>query len=151
MKFGIVPGNNGGLMRNLDKLSKRVDEALYKGLTTATFEMAATAVRLAPRKLGNLARSILPDLTRYRANRAMYVGTNLIYAPIHDKGGTIRPHTQRRSQAFGRPTRPYSVQYKARYQRPYRGIGYLTPAFLIMKRGRLQAILLQEFKTVFKT
>ena len=80
--------------------------------------MAAAARARAPRKTGRLARSIRP---RRVAKSAWSVGSDVIYARIHEFGGTIVPKKSRFLvfQVNGRWVRAKSVHIPARpYIRP---------------------------------
>lgn len=142
MSMNIRPGNNDGLFRRLSALPPAIQRAKKLALTRAGLEIQGKAVPWAPVKTGNLRRSI----TKRQTADTVAVGTNLIYAPPLDRGSYIRAHT--RTSAFGRQTKPY--QMPGRYQKPYKGRGYLTPAFLIQKRGRFRQIMQEELKAVLR-
>lgn len=60
---------------------------------------------------GRLASSIVTDYGKTQAR----VGTNLIYAAIHQLGGTIkRPPRQRIGKAQGKPAKGYEIRIPAR-------------------------------------
>ena len=63
-----------------------------------------------PVKSGTLKRSLKYKTSGRSIDTAKAViGTDLPYAAIHEYGGTFT-----RNKAWGRPTRPYTVTYKAR-------------------------------------
>lgn len=140
MSFSIRQGNNDGFMRRISQLPAGINRAKRIALTRAGTEMQEKAVTWAPVKTGNLRRSI----TMRKGQDAVIVGTNLAYAPPHDRGSYIKPHT--RTSAFGRATKPFQV--KGRYQKAYQGRGYLTPSYLRMKTGRFRQIVHEEISAV---
>ena len=94
-----------------------------------------TAVELAPFQTGKLRQSI--QITPAGIpNDQVEVGTNLVYARIHDEGGIIPAHTVRpvraRALAFsvgGSVVFAKRANIPAIRINPYRGRGYMTPAF----------------------
>lgn len=112
-------------------------------------EMASEAKRLSPIKTGTLRRSIDIDLQK----DSVRVGTDTVYARILDQGGTIKAHTiypktAKALRFYGESGLVFAkrVNMPARTVKPYKGRGYLTPAFNTQKGGRALQILAQEFK-----
>ena len=102
-----------GEFDKITRLFESSDPKLMKALKDALFESlelvrtaSLTSGRI-PVKTGTLKRSITVSMSG--VNLEGMVGTNLPYAAIHEFGATIT-----RYQAWGRPTRPYSVNYQER-------------------------------------
>lgn len=99
-----------GEMDKITQLFESSDKKLMQALKDALFESlqlvrtaSLTSGRI-PVKTRTLKRSITVALAGQQLEGM--VGTNLPYAAIHEFGGTIT-----RYQAWGRPTRPYTVNY----------------------------------------
>ena len=95
------------------------------------------SVKLAPYKTGNLRQSITIKHRKFRAE----VGTNLVYARIHDQGGIIRPKRKRLLRF--KVNNKWVVARQVRIPK-YKGRGYMTPAFQELARGRATKIFEQE-------
>lgn len=118
-----------------DRFNKGIDIALKRiGL-----EMQKDAIGNAPYQTGNLRRS----LTIEQDKTSVAVGTDLVYAPIHEFGGTIRPKSAKflRFQIGGQWVMAKSVTIK---KRPY-----LKPAFEKQKMGRAIDIFTDEIDRIF--
>lgn len=97
---------------HVGRLDKTLNEATRNALEFASIDTLRVIKQSGrvPRKTSNLFRSI-----RYRMhgttlrNLWSEIGSHLEYAAIHEYGGNIQ-----RSQAFGRPTRPYIARYRER-------------------------------------
>lgn len=86
-----------------------------------------------PYRRGDLRRSILPffdGLAAEEGDMEGGVGTDKVYAPIHEFGGAVV-----RTQAWGRKTKPYVAHYKER--------AYLRVPFQ-QAQGTIAAIFEQE-------
>lgn len=112
-----------------DRLSKAVDISLFR----AGNQLKSDGVTMAPYLSGHLRRSI----TMQKGAMDVKVGTNLVYAQIHDKGGIIRPKKKKylRFKINGR----WVMAKKVRIPK-YKGRGYLTPAFKKLVDGRAKEI-----------
>lgn len=104
-----------GELEKITRLFESSDQKLMQALKDALFESlqlvrtaSITSGRI-PYKTGTLRRSITIAMTVAGRGLEGVVGTNLPYAAIHEYGGTIT-----RYQAWGRPTKPYTVIYKER-------------------------------------
>lgn len=123
-------------VKEFAKLMKESTSRVRKGADIALFiignRIRNDAGTHAPYKTGNLRRS----LTVQQAPLKVTIGTNLVYARIHDQGGTIKAHTvtPTRAKALrfmsgGRVVFAKRVNIPQRIVKPYKGVGYLTPAF----------------------
>lgn len=112
------------------------------GLRRIGDEGAGKAGTLAPFKRGNLRRSILPSPQVGLPKDYVEIGTNLVYAQIHDEGGTITAKKGKylRFQVNGQWVTVRSVRIPK-----YRGQGYFTPMVEEMIGGRAEEIMLEEF------
>lgn len=133
--------------------SQNFMKAIDVALVNIGEEMANEARDNAPYKTGSLRRSIISKPTKTKVE----VGTDLEYARIHDLGGTISAHTitPRNAKALrfmigGKEIFVKSVNKPARIVKPYKGKGYLTPAFNRMKNGRAIDILSKEVNFYLK-
>lgn len=104
------------------KLPDQLDIAINKALKRTGEEMVIKSRQFAPVKKGNLRRSI----QMHAGNKYVIVGTDLIYAPIHEFGGTIRPRTKK-FLAF--KVKGKWVFAKSVVIPKYKGRGYFAPAF----------------------
>lgn len=116
-------GNAQKLIGKLKALDPGIEGAIHTGLTRIGLEMHDDAGTNAPFDTGNLRRSITAKVTK----RQVKVGSNLVYARIHDKGGVTG--------------RGYRVKIAAKR--------YLTGAFEKMQAGRAIEILQDELDRVF--
>jgi len=93
-------------------LTREVDEAARLAMELSAMATVSTikSSGRVPRKTSNLMRSIRHRTHGRRiGNLWAEVGTNVVYARIHEFGGPVH-----RTQAWGRPTRPYVAIYKER-------------------------------------
>lgn len=133
-------------------LPSRFDEAIQIALDRIGDELQEDSRRLAPVKSGTLRRSI----TKQLFNKKVIVGTNLVYARILDQGGVIPAHTiepvnksvLRFVTKSGKVVFTKRVQKPAQNRKPYRGKGYMTPAFNKIVRSRALKIFEQEIEAV---
>jgi HK97 gp10 family phage protein len=81
------------LERKLHQLAEGVaGEALANALMAGASCIESAAKEGAPRKAGNLARSIHKEVTEKRDDYAeVAIGTDVIYAAIQEFGGTVTP------------------------------------------------------------
>ena len=121
----ITSGNK--FLKKLDGLTKKTDDSIDLGVKRTGREMREMAGVKAPYETGNLRRSITVAHKFLKST----VGSNLVYARIHDKGGMAG--------------RGRSVRIPK-----YRGKGYLTPAFNKAKI-LLKKYVKQELKRLYKT
>lgn len=101
---------------------QKLDVAINKALKRTGEQMVIDSRRFAPVKKGNLRRSI----QMHTGNRYVVVGTDLIYAPIHEFGGTITPKAKK-VLAF-KVNGKWVFAKKVVIQK-YKGRGYMRPAF----------------------
>lgn len=107
---------SGDAIEALARVSKEARKGIMRGVSKAAQLVAATAKRNVREKLnttgeakGNLSRSVSMDLED-RNLRALVGPRRVVYAAIHEFGGTIRPvkegswHTVR---SVTIPARPY--------------------------------------------
>lgn len=144
IKFELNEALNAQIEQALAKSPAGLKKALELSFFSIGNDMATEARNLAPYKTGNLRGSITVDTNTERA----IVGTNLVYARIHDVGGTIKPVTifPKRAKVLrfkvgGRTVFARSARIPARKVQPYKGKGYLTPAFKGMKNGGAVSII----------
>lgn len=119
---------------------KQMERGLKKSVFKISNQMRNEGASNAPAKTGTLRRSITADFSRGGLKGS--VGTNVVYARIHDQGGTIRAHEIRpKNGRFlhfwvdGKEVFTKLVRKPSRKVLPYRGKGYLTPAFKKQKSG----------------
>ena len=110
---------------------------------------------LAPYDTGTLKRSITIE-PQFPTDR-VEVGSNLNYAKIHDQGGVIPAHmvTPKKGKALrwfvnGRPVFSFGHMVPKRTVKPYKGRGYLTPAFNKLAKGDAQRIFAEEIQNILK-
>ena len=70
-----------------NKIGGDISGAVTKSLWQASMLVRRDASKRAPFKSGTLRRSIVEKVNGMKAT----VGTNVVYAAIHEYGGTIRP------------------------------------------------------------
>ena len=113
--------------RAMNENPKKVDDSMEISLTEIALFIHGKAGTWAPYDTGNLRRSL-----NWKANsREARIGSNLVYARIHDLGGQA-----------GRGRKVRIPKYKGR--------GYLTPAFEIMKNGEAIKIVEKNLKKALK-
>lgn len=127
------------IMKDAPKESKK---AFTIGMRRVGDELRNRASAAAPYKTGNLKRSITISEA---SSTHVTVGTNLVYARIHDLGGDIEPKKGKylRFKIGGRWVSVKHVRIN-----PYKGKGYLTPAFDEMVHGKAAEILTEEIQKV---
>lgn len=114
-------------LRIINEAPEKLNQYVMAAMTKAGLEMKSDAQRMSPVKTGNLKRSI-----NMRAlNQAVAVGTNVVYARIHDLGG-------------------YAGRGRSVYIPKYKGRGYFTPAYKKLEQGRLKQILDEELRPLFR-
>lgn len=107
--LGEVPPRVLGLVR------QAVEREAIR-LTRYVKEQKLTGQVLKQGKTGHLRQSINYALTIQDQGLTAQVGTNLVYARIHEYGGTVtvREHTRRMTMAWGRKmTNPIQVSVRA--------------------------------------
>lgn len=129
-------------LKLLNESPRRLKKSIGIGLFKIGNEMKDQAVNMAPYKSGHLRRSI----TLKKGRNEIRVGSNLVYARIHDQGGTIKPRTKKYLRfKIGK----HWVCVKSVKIPKYKGRGYLTPAFERQIKGRakkiLESIILKAF------
>ena len=110
----------------LNNAPQKLEWTLAVAFTDIALKMHGDAGTNAPYKTGDLRRSLNWKADAMEAR----VGSNLEYARIHDLGGMA-----------GRNRRVRIPKYKGR--------GYLTPAFNVMKNGEAIKIIENHLKKVF--
>lgn len=140
---------------------EKMNKAVKIGLRRCFDQLRNDAATMAPYKSGNLKRSISGEagtksVTKLYANKAI-VGTNLKYARIHDQGGTIPAHTifpkKKKALRFlvgGKWVVVKSARIPARRVKPFKGRGYLTPAFKKLASGDAEKIFNEEMNIALK-
>jgi len=75
------------------------------------------------------------------------VGTDVVYARIHDQGGTIVPKKAKwlRFKINGKWVMTKKVKIPK-----YKGRGYMTPAYETQVKGRAKKIFEEEFEKIIK-
>lgn len=123
------------LLEKLRTMPDRVNESINVGLMNIGLYGQGRAAGLAPRLTGTLARSITVD----RGNKRVTVGTNLKYAKIHEKGGTIKPVRGRFLVFKGRDGK---MVFARSVKIPkYKGRGYMKPTFDELASGKASEIM----------
>lgn len=130
------------MMKNAPSKSKK---ATGIALRRCGDELRNDAVKNAPYKTGNLRRSITmePGLPTSHVT----VGSNLVYARIHDVGGDIEAKS---AKYLTFKVNGQWVKVKKVHIRPTRGVGYLTPAFEKLLHGRVDKIFMEEITNVLQ-
>lgn len=153
LKITLNKAASEKLRRMLREAPDKVQNAVSVALFRCGNDMRNRAIDLSPYKTGNLRRSMTMQL----GAKQVKVGTNLVYARIHDEGGTLPARTiLSRNGRFlrfvvgGKVVFAKKVRQPARYQKPYKGRGYLTPAFNEMVKGDAQKIFSEEIEAVLK-
>jgi hypothetical protein len=139
----------------LTRFPQKVEGAISAALFSIGNELAQDAGDMAPFLSGNLRRSITV-LPQSIPQDHISVGTNLEYARIHDQGGTIKARTITprnpsgflRFQIGGKWVFTKKVRQPARTVQPWKGKGYLTPAFESQVNGRALATFLKEIDLI---
>lgn len=143
----------------IDDFSRRGPDKFKKGLKKSVFKISndirAKGSQLAPYDTGTLRRSIIADFSN--AGLRGSVGSNVPYARIHDQGGTIRAHEilpkrgkYLRFMSNGVEVFAKKVRKPSRKVLPYRGKGYLTPAFNEQARGKAEDTIVRLVKKQFE-
>jgi hypothetical protein len=103
------------LLKKFGGMSKEITDAARKALVKSVVHVSSKVLGSGrvPYLRGDLRRSILPFYSGMSGtgdlNMEGGVGTDKVYAPIHELGLAVTRHS-----AWGRPTRPYIAQYKER-------------------------------------
>lgn len=110
-------GNFEKMIQSMGVMTEKVHMAARDSMLQALNLLRNAIIRSGrvPYKTGTLRRSITYNMEGDKLyNMVGRVGTDLPYAPVHEYGGTWTFH---RTQAFGRPTKPYVVtaRYKAHH------------------------------------
>ena len=116
---------NSLLKTALKEVPRKVTNALEVAMRTIAMEMRNQAGSLAPFKTGTLRRSI----TTFSNAEEAVVGTNLVYARIHDLGGMAG--------------RGKSVRIPK-----FKGRGYLTPAFQEQVNTKAKATITKNMERI---
>ena len=142
LKLEIDKRASAKLLKLLNEAPAKFEQAVAIGLRRIGDEMRNRAGRNAPFLSGNLRRSITMREMLHR----VVVGTNLIYAPIHEFGGIIRPKTKKflRFKIKGK----WVMTKKVRIPK-YKGRGYFKPAFETASR-KAKRIMNEEIEAVIR-
>ena len=106
---------------------KGIEKGIRAGLFTAGQKVRTDGIRMAPVLSGNLRRSITTNPRSVAGIKDhIDIGTNLIYARIHDLGGVIKP--KRKNYLVFKINGKWVRTKKVTIPK-YKGRGYLTPAF----------------------
>jgi len=142
----IEPKSFKGFWKNpADKMNNAINIGLFR----IGHKIANRSKEFSPQLTGNLRRSITvdPQLISQVDNK-IAVGSNLVYARIHDLGGIIKPKNKKYlhfKTKSGKWVRTKKVTIKK-----YKGRGYLTPAFDWASRSIVEPILTQEINAIMK-
>ena len=130
------------LLKLIETSPKLLERAIKIALWRIGSEMRNRAGRNAPFRSGNLRRSI----TLREMHRRVLVGTNLVYAPIHEYGGTITPRVAKwlTFKVNGKWVRTKRVVIPK-----YKGRGYFKPAFDSVSRKE-KRIMNEELKAALR-
>lgn len=111
------------LQKRFERWDKGVKQAVIKSLNQSALLVQNDAKSNAPVLRGKLRNSITSQLNKndYSAK----IGTDLIYARIHEFGGTIVP---KKAKFLVFKIDGKTIRTKKVIIKPYRGIGYLRPA-----------------------
>lgn len=143
----------------INDFSRKGPAQFKKGLKKSIFKISndirAKGSQLAPYDTGTLRRSIIADFSKGGLRGS--VGSNVPYARIHDQGGTIKAHEilpKRgkflRFTANGVEVFAKKVRKPSRKVLPYRGKGYLTPAFNEQANGKAEKTIIKFVKKQFE-
>ena len=140
MKFEIDKKVSAQFLRVMKEAPLKAKKAFEIGLRRCGDQMRNEAGANAPYKTGNLKRSIT---LRVEGVQRAIVGTNLVYARIHDQGGEISAKNAKylTFKVGGKWVRVKRVRIK-----PVNGKGYLTPAFNKLVEGDAEKIFTEEIK-----
>lgn len=130
------------LLKIMKDAPLKAKKAFTIGLRRIGDDLRNNASAAAPYKSGNLKRSITISDS---SSTHVTVGTNLVYARIHDQGGDVYPKKGKylKFKIGGRWVSVKHVRIN-----PYKGKGYLTPAFDEMVHGKAADILTEEIQRV---
>ena len=124
IQFYFPENNDQKLIAFFEQSTPRIMDAVEKAINLAMADLQAYIQRdklqgqvLKSHKNGaGLAGSINVRFERDSMSIGGYVGTSIVYAKIHEYGfngsESVRAYTQTRTQAFGNPTRPYTVNVR---------------------------------------
>lgn len=120
---------------------EKVKKAIPIALIRCGMQMKGDAAGLSPFKLGHLRGSIS---AKPYGDKKVIVGTNVIYAPIHEFGGEIRPKSKPylTFKIGGQWVRVKSVKIKPK--------PYMTPAFERLIDGDAKKIFIEELQRAIK-
>lgn len=148
MAIQLTPQSKATLREVYKNLRENFPKALKKSVFQIGNEMKNEGVQNAPYDTGTLRRSI--KLERSNAGYTVKVGSNVPYAKIHDQGGLIRAHEIRpkrkkflRFWVGGKEVYTKLVKKPPRRVRPYKGKGYLTPAFRKQMNGKAEKTIIK--------
>jgi len=153
LKLKIDKTASAKLLKLLNEAPAKFEQAVAIGLHRIGDEMRNKAGRFAPRKSGNLARSLTVDgakgsLFREFKNRVV-VGTNLVYAPIHEFGGIIVPK-RKKLLAWKTGGKNGKWIFAKRVRIPkYKGRGYMKPSFDLAAK-KAKRIMNEEIEAVIR-
>lgn len=108
------------LIKGLDGVERLFPEQVYVALTASVLDIRNDAIKNAPKDTGTLARSIDWKVPRGSSSMIGYVGSNLVYAKIHEFGGqTGRNHsvTIQGKHYFERAIQANSAAAKERFRK----------------------------------
>lgn len=111
------------LQKRLKNWDSGVKQAMIKSLTQSALLVQNEAKTNSPYLRGALRRSITSQINKSKYSAK--IGTDIIYAAIHEFGGEIRPKRAKflRFQIDGKWVMTKKVIIKA-----FKGVGYLRPA-----------------------
>jgi len=111
----------------IKKAPEGIEKGMKAGLFTAGQKVRTEGIQMAPVLSGNLRRSITTNPRSVAGIKDhIDIGTNLIYARIHDLGGVIKP--KRKNYLVFKINGKWVRTKKVTIPK-YKGRGYLTPAF----------------------
>ena len=132
------------LLANLKKYPSKVNSAIKTTIVRAALEVQTKAQELAPRKTGDLARSIA--VAYEDGGMTARIGTNKVYGRIQEYGGVILPKKGKylTFKSNGKWVRAKKVRIPQ-----YKGRGYLTPAGAYVS-SRIQKMIDEELSSILK-
>ena len=132
------------LLKNLKKYPAQVTKAVKTTILRASLDVQTKAQELAPRKTGDLARSIA--VAYEDGGMTARIGTNKIYGRIQEYGGVILPKNGKylTFKSNGKWVKAKKVRIPQ-----YKGRGYLTPAGAYVS-SRIQKMLYEEISSALK-
>lgn len=144
LKITLNPRQSAEFNRLFKQAPLKVSQGIKAGLRRCGDQMRNEAGTDAPYDTGNLKRSITMKMY---GDKKVVVGSNLVYARIHDEGGVIYP--KRKKFLYFQIGGKWVAAKKVRIKK-YKGRGYLTPAFEKLAGGDAAKIFTEEINRLLK-